>query len=124
MKAALALLREFGTSGRRIVASGDMRELGTASDRLHYQLGQEVVTQCGADRLVACGEFAEHVVRGAIEAGMPQGHVKDFSEPLAATQWLRGMLAAGDVLLVKGSRQLEMDRLIDRLRGEERQKVA
>ena len=124
MKAALALLRDFGNSGRRIVVNGDMQELGAASDRLHYQLGQEIVTHCGADRLVACGQFAEQVADGAMDAGMPENHIVSFAKPLAATQWLRQVLAAGDVLLVKGSRKLEMDRLIVELSGEIQLQVA
>ena len=72
MRAALELLRDFDAPGRRIVVCGDMRELGDASEKLHRALGDQVVTLCGADLLVACGDYAEHVVAGARAAGMPQ----------------------------------------------------
>ena len=71
MRAALEVLREDPSMGQRIVVCGDMRDLGTEAPRLHRQTGDEVVTVCGADLLVACGEHADDMVAGAIAAGMP-----------------------------------------------------
>ncbi|HEX4147524.1 MAG TPA: UDP-N-acetylmuramoyl-tripeptide--D-alanyl-D-alanine ligase, partial [Pirellulales bacterium] len=64
MRAALELLRDFDNPGRRIVICGDMRELGDESARLHRNLGSEVVHVCGADMLIACGDYAADVVAG------------------------------------------------------------
>ena len=72
MRAALELLRDFDAPGRRIVVCGDMRELGDAARTTARQLGDQVVTLCGADLLVACGEHAHDVVAGARAAGMPR----------------------------------------------------
>ena len=71
MRAALELLRDFDAPGRRIVVCGDMRELGDEAARLHRKLGDEIVSLCGADVLLACGVHAQDVVAGARAAGMP-----------------------------------------------------
>jgi len=123
MQAALELLRDFETKGRRIVVCGDMLELGTYSEQLHRQLGEEVVTLCGADALVVCGQYAEPVVRGAIDTGMRADRAVAFRWPDEAAVWLLEHLRNGDVVLVKGSRALEMERIVQRL-TEERPAIA
>jgi UDP-N-acetylmuramoyl-tripeptide--D-alanyl-D-alanine ligase len=115
MRAALDLLREFDAPGRRIVVCGDMRELGDEEARWHRELGGEVVTRCGADVLVACGERAEEVVRAARHSGMPRERTLACDDPLDAVHRLRDWVQAGDVVLVKGSRALGMERFISAL---------
>ncbi len=115
VKAALALLREFANSGRRIALLGDMLELGDEADRLHVEIGREVVTGCGADRLIACGRHAERVADGARQAGMPPEHVEALGDPMQSIERLERLIEDGDVLLVKGSRALELERIVQRV---------
>ncbi|HEX4148236.1 MAG TPA: UDP-N-acetylmuramoyl-tripeptide--D-alanyl-D-alanine ligase, partial [Pirellulales bacterium] len=110
MRAALEVLRDFDSPGQRIVVCGDMRELGPESIKLHRTLGDEVVTLCGADLLVACGEFAEEVVAGAQAAGMSPTRTIVCRQPEEAGRQVSERLAAGDVVLVKGSRTTAMER--------------
>jgi len=112
LRAALDVLREDSSRGHRIVVCGDMRDLGPDAPRLHRQAGDDVVTRCGADALVACGEHAEEVVAGAIAAGMP--HARAVACPSAdeAQPVLARIVAPGDVVLVKGSRAMKMERLL------------
>ena len=112
MRAALELLRDFDSPGRRIVVCGDMRELGDESTALHRELGSEVVTLCGADLLLACGEYADDVVAGARSAGMPRERAIACREPLDAVPHVRRSLASGDVVLVKGSRAVALERVV------------
>jgi UDP-N-acetylmuramoyl-tripeptide--D-alanyl-D-alanine ligase len=112
MRAALELLRDFDAPGRRIVVCGDMRELGVQAPSLHRKLGDEVVTLCGADLLVACGEHAADVVAGARAAGMPRRRTLICREPREAAIRVQQMLTTGDVVLVKGSRTMGMERVI------------
>ena len=72
MRAALELLGDFDAPGRRIVVCGDMAELGDEPAALHWQLGKQIVEAAGADLLIACGEFARHVVGRRQAAGMPR----------------------------------------------------
>jgi UDP-N-acetylmuramoyl-tripeptide--D-alanyl-D-alanine ligase len=115
MRAALELLRDFDAPGRRIVVCGDMRELGEAAGRLHRHLGDQIVTLCGADILVACGQHADEVVAGAQAAGMPQSRAVAVASPEEVLAHIENELEPGDVVLVKGSRALAMERLVESL---------
>ena len=115
MRAALDLLREFDAPGQRIVVCGDMRELGDEEAGWHRALGDEVVTRCGADLLVACGQRAEEVVLAARRSGMPSERAVACDDPLEAVPQLRQWMHAGDVMLVKGSRAVGMERFISAL---------
>ncbi|REJ69029.1 MAG: UDP-N-acetylmuramoyl-tripeptide--D-alanyl-D-alanine ligase [Planctomycetota bacterium] len=112
MRAALELLCEVETSGRRIVVCGDMLELGEYSVDLHSTLGREIVTKSGGDLLIACGQYARHVAQGALEAGMPSEHVTAYDDPQHAAAHLCQLVRPADVLLVKGSRSLAMERVV------------
>ena len=77
----LGAAARFRRAGRRIVVCGDMRELGRSLGRLHRKLGDQVVTLCGADLLVACGDHAHDVVAGARAAGMPSARTVACRQP-------------------------------------------
>jgi len=111
-RAALELLRDFDAPGRRVVVCGDMAELGSEAGALHARLGGEVVTLCGADLLVACGKHALDVVSGATAAGMPRTRAIAFANQESALPALEQQLEAGDIVLVKGSRAMAMERLV------------
>ncbi len=113
MRAALELLRDFDAPGRRVVVSGDMCELGEAAGHLHHHLGDQIVSLCGADLLLAYGEHAGEVVAGARAAGMPQSRTiaaDDFDE---LRMHCEKLLRPGDVVLIKGSRAVGLDRLVE-----------
>ncbi len=116
MRAALELLRDFDSHGRRIVVCGDMVDLGKESARLHFELGGEIVSLCGADLVIACGQQARHVVDGARKAGMPSGRAIPCETPDAAFPYLGQAMLPGDVVLVKGSRAMAMERIVEALR--------
>jgi UDP-N-acetylmuramoyl-tripeptide--D-alanyl-D-alanine ligase len=124
MRAALELLRDFDSPGRRVVICGDMRELGAASTKLHRNLGEQVVTVCGADLLVACGQRAADVVDGARAAGMPRSRAVACSAVEEFLASHHNCLQPGDVVLVKGSRAMAMERLVQALAERDRQCAA
>ncbi len=116
-KAALALLREFGTSGRRIAIVGDMC-VSDQDSETYVELGQDVVTACGADVLVACGPRADCVADAARLAGMPGGRISAVTNPLQAIPSLNGLLQADDVVLIKGMSEVETERIVQTLLDE------
>jgi UDP-N-acetylmuramyl pentapeptide synthase len=124
MRAALDLVRDFDTRGRRIVVCGDMRELGREAVEQHRNLGDEVVTICGADLLVACGEYSRDVVTGARDAGMPVGQAIACNSPREALPFLLQQLVPGDVVLLKGSRVMAMETILEGLQGQLRKRAA
>ncbi len=110
MEVALRMLAASPAAGRRIAVLGDMGELGPTSDKAHREAGR-LAAQLGLDRLFALGAQAERVAAGAREAGMSASriHVGASHEDLA--ERLQGELAAGDWVLVKGSRSMRMERI-------------
>lgn len=113
MEAALELLRDFDTEGRRIIVCGDMADLGDQAASFHRRLGGQVVTVAHADLLIACGEHARDVVAGARAAGMPPRHSIPCRTPDDALPYLGQAINPGDVVLVKGSRAVAMERVIE-----------
>ena len=124
MRAALQLLRDVDSSGQRIVVCGDMSELGPESTTLHRQLGDDIVSVCGADWLVACGSYAADVVMGARRAGMPPERSVACATLTEAAAQLQGTLLPGDAVLVKGSRSMGLENLIEQLQPRARLRVA
>lgn len=116
MTAALELLRDFDAPGRRIVVCGDMAELGDVSVREHVRLGDQIVSRCGADMVLACGQFARSVVEGARGAGMPAARSIPCRNADEALPFLGQAIVPGDVVLVKGSRSMNMEHVVDALR--------
>ncbi len=107
--AALALLRD--APGRRIAVLGDMLELGTLSAEAHEAVGRDAAAS--ADILIAVGDLAATIAHAAGEAGMSEVHrATDAADALVR---VRRVLAPGDVVLVKGSRALALDRVADAL---------
>jgi UDP-N-acetylmuramoyl-tripeptide--D-alanyl-D-alanine ligase len=124
MRAALELLRDFDAAGRRIVLLGDMADRDEDAILLHRQLGNQVVTLCGADMLIACGEHAGDVVAAARAAGMPSRQAIACRTPEEAPPYLGQIILPGDVVLVKGARVLAMQKVVDALRQYPRRRSA
>jgi UDP-N-acetylmuramoyl-tripeptide--D-alanyl-D-alanine ligase len=117
MSAALRTLAELAAaSGSRPVAVlGDMLELGPVEAEAHRALGAEAA-RAGVRLLGAFGPRSREVLASARAAGLPEEAVfhSEEVEPLAA--FLRTRIGPGDVVLVKGSRGMRLERLIEALR--------
>src|SRR5208283_3294453 len=105
----------FDAPGRKIVVCGDMSELDRSAALAHRRLGGQVVTVCGADLLIACGEYAGDVVAAARAAGMPQPRAIACPTPDDTLPYLGQTILPGDVVLVKGTRALAMERVVEAL---------
>jgi len=103
--------------GRRVAVLGEMYELGELSSEAHRQAGQEAAVAC--DLLLAVGGAdAARLAEAARDAGLTQGRVHLVDDAGRATDLLRRVLRAGDVVLVKGSRGVGLDRTVAALVGE------
>jgi UDP-N-acetylmuramoyl-tripeptide--D-alanyl-D-alanine ligase len=118
-RAALELLRDAESSGRRVVVCGRIAD-GPIGNRACRRLGELCVRTCGADVLVALGPQAREVANGAGEAGMPSCRTIVCSTRDEAAIALRSTVVPGDVVLFEGGPQDEMRTLIESLRRADR----
>jgi UDP-N-acetylmuramoyl-tripeptide--D-alanyl-D-alanine ligase len=114
MQAAIELLAQWPTNGRRILVTGDMLALGDIASEAHENVGI-AAAEAGIDFILSCGGFATAVVSGATQAGFDPEHVSGFPVVEALIQKLESMLQPNDVVLVKGSRSTHMERVIERI---------
>ncbi len=110
---ALDSLAAMTAAGRKIVVLGDMRELGEQSFELHRQIGRKVA-KVRPDLLVTVGESSAVIDESALAAGYG-GPVEHFAASNEAAEFAAALVCPGDVVLVKGSRALEMERIVERL---------
>ena len=101
---------------RRILVAGEMLELGGASDRLHFECG---IFAAGRrlDLVIGIQGSAREIVRAAREAGMPASQASFFPDPAAAMSFLESNVRSGDLMLVKGSRSVHTERIVESLRS-------
>lgn len=123
MAAALETLRQVKKQGRGFAVLGDMLELGDESAALHSQVGAKAAQE-GVDYLLALGEQASHLLAGAAEAGMDSNRLIQASDHQEIASQVRNLMAAGDWILVKGSRGMRMEKVVEILVAElEKQQV-
>jgi UDP-N-acetylmuramoyl-tripeptide--D-alanyl-D-alanine ligase len=114
MKQAIEALRDMTTEGRKILIAGDMLELGNLSGRFHHLVGKQAA-ESGIDLIVAVGKLAEHIARGAQEAGMSERKIKLCSVTKEAREKVGNLIKKGDTILVKGSRAMKMEQIVEEL---------
>jgi UDP-N-acetylmuramoyl-tripeptide--D-alanyl-D-alanine ligase len=113
MAAAIATLKSLRKDRPAMIVVGDMLELGSQSETLHYQLGAAAAAS-GASRLYVFGPHASAVRKGAIDAGMPATALfVGAKEEIGADAVAR--LSPGDWVLVKGSRGMGMETVVEKL---------
>jgi UDP-N-acetylmuramyl pentapeptide synthase len=112
LRAALDTLAARRAGRRAVVVLGDMLELGALSDEAHREAGR-MVAALPADELVGHGRAAALAVEAARAAGLAEAyHAPTFEDTVAH---LLKRLSRGDVVLVKGSRGMRMERVVDAL---------
>jgi UDP-N-acetylmuramoyl-tripeptide--D-alanyl-D-alanine ligase len=112
MAAALRTLAELPAAGRRIAVLGDMRELGPASADLHRELGR-VAAGHPLDELICVGEQSRLVAAAAQAAGLDASKIVHMPDSSAAAATLPEQLRDGDLVLLKGSRGIRLERVAE-----------
>lgn len=113
--AALNLLAEL--KGRKVAVLGGMFELGQYEQQGHELVGLRAAEVC--DRLVTFGKHANKIADAALHAGMPAAKIDRFDDIDSIIANLQSTLTQGDVVLVKGSHGLRMDRIVSALEEKE-----
>jgi UDP-N-acetylmuramoyl-tripeptide--D-alanyl-D-alanine ligase len=112
LDAALAVLGEMPVAedAKRFAVLGDMLELGPMTETAHREAGRKAASR--ADILVLVGERMADAEKGAIEAGAGEERVFHFSTPEEAGRFVQERMKKDDVILVKGSRGMHMEKVV------------
>jgi UDP-N-acetylmuramoyl-tripeptide--D-alanyl-D-alanine ligase len=104
-------------SGRRVVAAGEMLELGGHGPEMHRKCGRDIAA-LGVDVLIGVRGLASELVAGAVECPGNAPRLTSFCEtPEEAAEMLVAGAVPGDVILVKGSRGVRMEIVVERLKA-------
>lgn len=111
MRAALATLAELSKGGRAVAVLGDMLELGDGAAREHGELGERA-----ADEVALLALFGPTSAQGHARARAKLGdRAAHFTEVEPLLAWLKPRLREGDVVLVKASRGMKLERVVEAL---------
>ena len=114
MRAALEVLEHFETDGQRVAVLGDMLELGAADQGAHQDIGRHM-TRISGGKLIAVGPRARRIAETALASGMSPDRVSVCEGTEEATGILKRTVRPGDVVLVKGSRGMRLEQIIEDL---------
>ncbi len=116
MKVALEALSKQEAKSR-IAILGDMLELGEYSDKLHEEVGENVAKN-KIDKLYTVGKLAKNIKQGAINEGMNEQNIKSFDILEELLNELKNLIQKGDAVLVKASRAMSFEKIVNELEGQ------
>ena len=116
VRAALQTLVEVPCTGRRVAVLGDMAELGAHSEAAHEEVGR-CAAELGVGQLFAIGKMAPVTARAARDAGL--NRVFEFADVETAAPVVKSFVRSGDLLLLKASRVMRLERIGELLRSGE-----
>lgn len=110
MKAAISVLKGF-KNGRKIAVLGNMLELGEYSNTGHKDVGK-FVKNSNIDILITVGDQAKMIANGAKETGMADDKIFICDDNTSAIKTLKKIIEKNDIILVKGSRGMGMEKIV------------
>jgi len=121
VKNALETLAEVARTNRKIAILGDMLELGEKTDFYHREIGKKVV-KLSIDTLITVGSGGKIIARSSKEEGMAKERVFSFekNKKLNLAKKLLNLTKPGDFILLKGSREMKMEEILEFWRREYR----
>ena len=114
MQAAVVTLAEMNSADRRIAVLGDMAELGSLTELAHFRIG-EAVARLPIEVLVSVGPRAQRIADGARAEGMPADDIHACATAPEAAEVLRGILSHNDAVLVKASRVMGLESVVEEI---------
>jgi UDP-N-acetylmuramoyl-tripeptide--D-alanyl-D-alanine ligase len=117
MERMLETLRAWPGARRQIVVAGEMLELGRESPEFHEEIGR-LCAENSVSWLIAVQGDARFFIEGAVAAALPRGQTRFFPDARSAAEFCRALLEPGDVVLVKGSRGVRLEAVVETLRRE------
>ncbi len=108
-------------AGRKIAILGDMLELGKHTVEAHKNIGQ--IVKETADVLIIVGHRAEAIKEGALEAGMNNKNIFKFLDAHEAGDFIKTFVKSGDIILIKGSQGMRMERTVEAILLDQKNKT-
>lgn len=117
--AALGVLKELPikAGAKKIAVLGDMLELGDYSEEGHQEIGK-YLAKIKIDKLISVGERSRDIDRGAKAAGMNEDEILHFADVVSAGKFLQDLIKEGDIILVKGSQGMRMEKIVKEIMAE------
>ncbi len=112
MDAAIKTMVSLATGRRSIAVLGDMLELGPSAAEAHREIGR-TAARSGVDIVVTYGALSKDIGEGAREAGMQKDRIFNAETHAAAAQLIKKLSRPGDVVLIKGSRGMKMEKILE-----------
>ena len=109
---------------RKILATGEMRELGESSVELHRECGRAAAEMRAIDWIFGVQGNAVEFVEAAIAAGYPLERTRFFENSLEAAEFLKNFVRSGDLLLLKGSRGVKMEKILEAIEASHARQLA
>lgn len=116
MEKMLETLATWPGAQRRVVVAGEMLELGASAPELHRQVGRKC-SSSGVEWLIAVQGDGRYFLEGAQEAGLAKERGQFFDHAGDAGEFCQGLLQPGDVVLVKGSRAVHLEKVVELLQS-------
>jgi UDP-N-acetylmuramoyl-tripeptide--D-alanyl-D-alanine ligase len=114
LKSAIEALAGYPAKGKWIV-SADMLELGQREEEFHKAAG-EAIAKSGFSGLITFGDLSRHTSSRALECGMDKNRVWHCSDRAKIADILKKSMDRGDAVLVKGSRAMKMEEVVENLK--------
>jgi UDP-N-acetylmuramoyl-tripeptide--D-alanyl-D-alanine ligase len=124
LQALSELLAATPGCARRILAAGEMLELGDSAAELHRDCGRAAGGLKNIEWIFGVRGYATDFVQGAIEAGHPKERTKIFETATEAGEFLANFVARGDLLLLKGSRGVKMEKILEAIEARHQRAAA
>ncbi len=109
---ALDVLKE-SPGIRKIAILGDMLELGKHTDEEHFSVGVKAAES--ADKIIVVGQRAEFIMEGALSSGFNKRDIASFNDLEKIGNYVEKEIREGDVVLVKGSQKMRMEKIVERI---------
>ncbi|QQS20697.1 MAG: hypothetical protein IPL87_03970 [Candidatus Moraniibacteriota bacterium] len=117
LEAAFSTLQHFPVSGRRIVALGDMLELGGESLSAHQDVAR-MIFESGVSHAFLLGKEMRAAQEALLKKGFPSDHISFFENPDQLGEELVRFLEKGDTVLVKGSQGMRLEKAVEKILSE------
>lgn len=120
LDALVGLLSSTPGYRRRILAAGEMLELGKSAPELHRECGKHASELKEIDWIIGVRGHAAELVGGAIDAGHSKDRARFFESSAEAAEFISGFIERGDLLLLKGSRGVRMEKILEAIDAKHR----